>query len=131
MKTPAQALASRPRWLSRGLRLGVLIAVLLGTLLSTMGALQAHALAPLEALQQVQGEHGDAHGHAHVDDHRAIAAEGGLHTHLGSDHSHDKAHALPVMPSLGPLAAPLGKPTVLAWADRLMVHRLERPPRSI
>jgi hypothetical protein len=52
------------------------------------------------------------------------------HTHLGADHSHDKAHALPAMPDVMPAMETLRKPTMLAWMDRMTSHRLERPPKA-
>jgi hypothetical protein len=129
MTPPVHAHAPRPRWLGRGVRAWVLLVILVGTLLSSLGVLQTHALATLDALQHAQAVHDDTHGHSHDDDAPALY-EAGSHTHLGSDHSHDKAHALPAMPEMGVAAAPPWKPRSHAWIDRLMTHRLERPPRT-
>ncbi len=111
------------------MRLCVLLVILVGTLLSSLGALHAHALAPLDAVQHAQAEHGDAPGHSHEDESSA-AYEGPSHTHLGADHSHDKAHCLPVMPRLCLNSVTPWKPRPLCWRDRLMSHRLERPPKA-
>lgn len=130
MPVIVSALAPRPRWPSRGLRLCVLFVILAGTLMSSLGALHAHALAPLDAVTlHDPAPDDDAHGHSH-DDEPLATGEGAPHTHLGADHSHDKAHALPTMPALGMAAAPPWKARSLARIDRLMPHRLERPPKT-
>lgn len=112
------------------MRLGVLLVILLGTLLSSLGTLQSHGLQTLDMLQHVESvASDDSHGHSHEDESLALF-DGLPHTHLGADHSHDKAHALPVMPAVVPAMAELRKPAQLAWVDRLTSHRLERPPKA-
>ena len=129
VKSSAHPDAPRPPWLGRSMRACVLLIILFGTLLSSLGVLQTHALAPLDAIQIAQAEQDDSHGHPHEGDPLA-AYEGASHTHLGSDHSHDKAHALPAMSGLGMSAAPPWRPRTRAWIDRLMTHRLDRPPKT-
>ncbi len=133
----SHAHAVRPKWLGRSMRAWVLLVILFGSLLSSLGAVRSHALAALETARHTQvahdaaypSAHDDAHGHTHEGD--ALAAhEGGLHTHLGSDHSHDKAHALPAMQSVPVSTAPLWKPRSHAWIDRLLTQRLDRPPKT-
>lgn len=111
------------------MRLCVLLVILFGTLLSSLGALHAHALVPLDAVQHAQGKYGDAPGHSHQNA-SPISYESPSHTHLGADHSHDKAHCLPVMPRLGLNSVTPRRPQLLSWRDRLMSHRLERPPKA-
>lgn len=124
----------RRHWLGRGLRLGVVLVVLLGTLLSSLGGLHSHGLKTLAAFGQAGGDHGDGHAHTHESDTHdvdsLVALEGGQHGHLGSDHSHDKAHALPAMPTFAPSPAPGWLPRAPAWAQRLAIRRLERPPKA-
>jgi len=129
MTIPVFAHASRPRWLSRGVRMGVLLVILVGTLLSSLGALRTHALAMLDAVQHTQAAHDGTHGHSH-DDEPLAAYEGASHTHLGSDHSHDKAHDLPAMRVVAVPTIPAWKPRSHNWIDRLVTHRLERPPKT-
>ncbi|MBN9369451.1 hypothetical protein [Hydrogenophaga sp.] len=130
MMTSVSAYPSRPRWLSRGMRLGVLLVILLGTLLSALGNLQSHGIQTLGVFQHAESAAlDDSHGHSHEDESLALF-DGLSHTHLGADHSHDKAHALPVMPDVIPAMEALRKPAMLAWMDRLTSRRLERPPKA-
>jgi hypothetical protein len=130
MMTAFPTLPSRPRWLSRGMRLGVLLVILVGTLLSSLGNMQSHGMQTLDVLQHVESAAlDDSHGHSHEDE-SLVVFDGVSHTHLGADHSHDKAHALPAMPDVMPAMETLRKPTMLAWMDRMTSHRLERPPKA-
>jgi hypothetical protein len=122
-------LLPRPRWLRCGMRLGVLLVILVGTLLSSLGGLHSHGLKTLDVIQHAEATEGDSHGHSHEEADLALF-DGRSHTHLGADHSHDKAHALPLMPAVAPVMKPPGKPLVLAWMDRLAIHRLDRPPKT-
>lgn len=111
------------------MRIYVLVSILIGNLLSSVGALDTHALATLDAVQHALLKHDDAHGHSHGDDLLALY-EGTSHSHLGADHSHDKAHALPTMLVAAVAAVPYWKPRSAIWTERLTAHRLERPPKA-
>jgi hypothetical protein len=111
------------------MRIYVLVSILIGNLLSSVGALDTHALATLDAVQHTQLEHDDAHGHSHGDDLLAHY-EGTSHSHLGADHSHDKAHALPATRVAVAAPAPDWKPRSAIWTEQLTAHRLDRPPKA-
>lgn len=128
MNTHVHAAFSHPGWVSRGVRAWVLLVILVGTLLSSVGSLHSHSLAALKAVQHAETVHDD-HGHSHDDD-VLERYSGPLHSHLGADHSHDKAHALPVVPGISASEPPFWGATSLDWLDRLIAHRLERPPKA-
>lgn len=105
----------------------VALVMLLGALITPWGLAKSHGSSAISALHH--GEpwgSDDGHGHSHEDD-APISADG--HAHHASDHSHDKAHALPVaLPAWGVAAA--------VWRERASHPRpwpsldgLERPPR--
>jgi hypothetical protein len=116
------------------LRVWVLLTLLVGALGSSIGAMNSHAFAVLDAVRSVDTSHGadqpHAHDHSH-DDLWLADIEGAAHSHLGADHSHDKAHALPILIKLAN-AAPSGwARRTIAWCERWPVHRLERPPKAV
>lgn len=129
MKTPVHIASSHPGWVRKGVRAWVLLVILVGTLMSSVGSLHSHSLAALKAVQHEETVHDDSHGHSHDDD-VLERYSGPLHSHLGSDHSHDKAHALPDIPSFSASAPPFWGAASPEWLDRLVAHRLERPPKA-
>jgi ABC-type Zn2+ transport system substrate-binding protein/surface adhesin len=118
--------------MGQAVRVWMLMAMLVGTLISSLGALNTHALAVLDAVEATDmardDDHEHDHGHSH-DDGWLANVDGATHTHLGADHSHDKAHALPGLPRLAGSDTPGWARHPVAWSDRLLVHRLERPPK--
>lgn len=112
------------------MRLGVLLVIFMGTLLSSLGNLHSHGFQTLDAIQHAEAAAlDDAHGHTHEDE-SLTYVDGVSHSHLGADHSHDKAHALPVEPDVVLAMKPLRKARMLSWMDRLASRRLERPPKA-
>jgi hypothetical protein len=114
------------RWL-------VLFVIMFGTMISSIGGTNSHGLAVVAAaLHGAQSSAGEAHGPVHeghggelvlLD--RSAASD---HPQHGTDHSHDKAHALSVAwgsasPQLPGWSA-LGRP----WIEMVEASRLERPP---
>ena len=123
-----------PTRLGRAVRVWVMMAMLVGTLISSLGVMNTHALAVLDALGAADMARDSDHDHEH--EHGRSHDNGGLangdetaHTHLGSDHTHDKAHALPGLPKWSGTDTPDWTRRAVAWSDRLLVHRLERPPK--
>ncbi|WP_374407289.1 hypothetical protein [Hydrogenophaga sp.] len=123
-----------------GLRWLVLVVIMFGTVFSSIGGTSSHGLAAIAASIHVaplssDGSHEHAHGHAHEDEqggddglaivNLSAAAD---HSHHGPDHSHDKAHALPVawISSAPPLPDWVGR--VRPWIEMVQASRLERPP---
>ncbi|MBX3608691.1 MAG: hypothetical protein KF871_02250 [Hydrogenophaga sp.] len=100
--------------------------------------MNSHALAVLDAVRSADMPHGadqpNAHDHSNNHSHDDLwlaDIEGAAHSHLGADHSHDKAHALPVLIRLAN-AAPSGwTRRTIALYERWPVHRLERPPKAV
>lgn len=124
---------SNPGWLGRGVRVWVLITLLVGALGSSIGAMNSHALAVLDAVRSVDMAHGTDHPHTHDHSHDDLwlaDMDGAARSHLGADHSHDKAHALPGLISLANAVPSRWTRCAIAWCERWPVHRLERPPKA-
>lgn len=131
--TPRHAYPSRPSRASRCLCWLALLVVLLGSIVSSIGAINSHGVAAMTATLHESGSAaGDSHGHVHEDDDdgllSAVQGATGEHPHHGTDHSHDKAQALPA--AWGPPLQVLPARIAFAqpWTERIRASRLERPP---
>ena len=115
------ALPARPTGLTRGLWWLVLLALVVGTVLAAVGNVRSHGLAELAAVHPDAHSHLDAHDPSDID----TAAD---HAHHGDDHSHDKAHALPVTWHMAAPLLPEWIGQTRLWIEMVEASRLERPP---
>lgn len=116
-----------------GVRWLIMVVMLFGTIISAVGGTNSHGLASMATVLHVTRLSSDeSHGHLHVNTggESAMVSQSADtdHPHHGVDHSHDKAHALPVAWSS---AAPqlLGwRGLIRRWIEMVQASRLERPP---
>lgn len=123
----------RPTRAALGVRWLVLIVILVGTIISSIGLTSSHGLAAISAEHQMAPlSPEDSHGHSHGDQGNEVAAAGsivgGEHPHHAVDHSHDKAHALPLGWSTAAPPAPSWRVLARPWIEMVQASRLERPP---
>lgn len=105
--------STRPHRAVLGMRWLVLFVILMGTFISSVGGMNSHGIAAIASVSHVTAVATDT---AHD------------HHHHGADHSHDKAHALPVT---WHMAAPLPPEWIgqtRLWIEMVEASRLERPP---
>lgn len=123
----------RPNGAALSVRWLVLVVIMFGTIISSIGSTGSHGLAVISAaLHVAPPSSAESHGHVHEDRGGELAMKnqsaGTDHPHHGADHSHDKAHALPVAWSSAAPQLPgwwgLGRP----WIEMVQASRLERPP---
>ncbi|MDI1269545.1 MAG: hypothetical protein PSV40_10675 [Polaromonas sp.] len=123
----------RPNGAALGVRWLVLVVILFGTIISSIGSTGSHGLAVIAAaLHVAPSSSAESHGHVHEDRGGELAMEnqsaGADHPHHGADHSHDKAHALPVAWSSAAPQLPGWWGLVRPWIEMVQASRLERPP---
>ena len=128
--------ALRPHRAVRGMGWLVLVVILFGTIISSVGGTSSHGLAAFPAALHATSaslDTSDEHVHDHAHEDEGIGwvtqSAGADHPHHhGADHSHDKAHALPVAwDSVAPqLSGWFGR--VRPWIEMVQASRLERPP---
>lgn len=120
----------RRHWLALGLRVWVVTILLVGTLVSSLGQMSSHGIAAVAA---VQHDSDAAHGHSHDDGEPdaswAVGDPAHVH-HNNADHTHDKAHALPVTLSIASPPVPVLHPLAHPLAPGHLVFRLDRPPMA-
>lgn len=114
----------------------VLVVILFGAIISSIGATSSHGLAAFPAALHVatpaaldtSGE--QVHEQAQEDEGTGSANQsaGADHPHHGTDHSHDKAHALPARWHSAALLLAGWFGRVRPWVERAQAFRLERPP---
>jgi hypothetical protein len=112
------------RWL-------VLVVIMVGTIISSIGGTSSHGLAAFPAALHVTGFSSDeSHEHAHEDEGMGLLTQSASadHPHHGADHSHDKAHTLPVAWSSAAPQLPGWFGLVRPWIEMVQASRLERPP---
>ena len=122
------------RWL-------VLFVILMGTFISSVGGMNSHGIAAIASVSHVTAVATDtAHDHAHRHVHSHAQEGGGTewvmeslgasadHPHHGADHSHDKAHALPVTWHMAAPLLPEWIGQTRLWIEMVEASRLERPP---
>jgi hypothetical protein len=110
---------------------------LLGTVISSVGNMNSHGIAAIASVGHADSagsdtEHDRAHGHAHeggsskwvIGSHGA----GADHPHHGADHSHDKAHSLPITWDVAAPQLPVWTGHARLWIEMVEPSRLERPP---
>ncbi|MDP3172064.1 MAG: hypothetical protein Q8M91_17165 [Polaromonas sp.] len=107
--------------------------ILFGTIISSIGGTGSHGLAVIAAAHHVAPFSSDeSHGHVHEDSGGELAmvnqSAGADHPHHGADHSHDKAHALPVAWSSAAPQLPGWWGLVQPRIEMVQASRLERPP---
>lgn len=116
-----------------GMRWLVMVVILFGTIISAVGGTNSHGLASMAtALQVTRLSSDESHEHLHVNSGGESAmvsqsAETDL-PHHGADHSHDKAHALPVAWSSAAPQLPGWRGLIRPWIEMVQASRLERPP---
>ena len=127
--------ALRPNRAVRGMGWLVLMVICFGTILSSIGGTSSHGLAAFPAAFHVtpmslDSSHGHVHEHAHDDEGIGWVTQiaGADHPHHGADHSHDKAHALPVAWHSAAPQLPGWFVLVRPWIEMVRAFRLERPP---
>lgn len=121
--------ALRPNRAALGMRWLVLLVILLGTIISSIGSTNSHGIAA--ALHVSPTSLDTSHEHAHEDGDSGLEMLHGAaadHPHHGADHSHDKAHALPVIWSSAAPQLPGWFGIVWPWIEMVQTSRLERPP---
>ncbi|MES2889690.1 MAG: hypothetical protein V4739_16980 [Pseudomonadota bacterium] len=126
----------RPDRTALGMRWLVLLVILFGTLISSVGGVNSHGIAAIAAVSHMSPassdtEHDHAHGHAHEDGEGDLVSGHGAsadHPHHGADHSHDKAHALPITWSVAVPLLPGWIGQAQLRIDMAEASRLERPP---
>lgn len=127
----------RPDRAALGMRWLVLLVILMGTLISSVGGMNSHGIAAIAAVSHVSPafsdtSHNDAHSHAHEDGESdwIIGSHGASadHPHHGADHSHDKAHALPLTWHVTAPPLPVWIGQARLWIEMVEASRLERPP---
>ncbi len=124
---------SRPNGAALGVRWLVLVTILFGTIISSIGSTGSHGLAVIAAALHIGSSFSvESHGHEHEDRGGELAmvnqSAGADHPHHGTDHSHDKAHALPVAWSSAVPQLPGWWVLVRPWIEMVEAYRLERPP---
>lgn len=131
---PRSTLAARA---ALGMRWLVMVVILFGTIISSVGGTYSHGIAAIAAVSHVSlassdTEHDHAHGHAHEDGGSAWAMENhgasADHPQHGPDHSHDKAHALPITWNVAAPQLPVWIGQAKLWIEMVEASRLERPP---
>ena len=113
-----------------GMRWLVLVVIMFGTNISSIGGTRSHGLAAFPTALHVTAFSSDAsHEHMHEEGTGLVTQSAGAdHPHHGADHSHDKAHALPVAwRSVAP-QLPSWFGLVRPWIEMVQASRLERPP---
>ena len=114
----------------------VLVVILFGTIISSIGGTSSHGLAAFQAALHITPtslDTSDEPVHEHAQEDEGIGwvtqGAGADHPHHhGADHSHDKAHALPVAwRSVAP-QLPGWFGLVRPWIEMVQASRLERPP---
>lgn len=127
--------ALRPHRAARGMGWLVLVVIMFGTIISSIGGTSSHGLAAFQAALHVAPmpldiSHKHVHEHAHEDEGIGLVTQsaGADHPHHGADHSHDKAHALPVAWNSLALQLPGWFGVVRPWIEMVQASRLERPP---
>ena len=122
----------RPDGAALGVRWLVLVVIMVGTIISSIGGTSSHGLAAFPAALHVTAFSSDeSHEHAHEDEGIELVTQsaGADHPHHhGADHSHDKAHALPVAWSSAAPQIPGWFGLVRPWIEMVRASRLERPP---
>lgn len=135
--TPRRTRFTRPDRAVLGMRWLVLLVILMGTFISSVGGMNSHGIAAIAAAAHAAPDapdtsHDHAHGHAHEDGDSdwATGSHGASadHPHHGADHSHDKAHALPITWMVAVPLLPVWIGQVRLWLEMDEVSRLERPP---
>ena len=130
--TPSHTRATRPDRAALGMRWLVLLVILFGTLLSSVGGMSSHGIAAIAAVSQVSPASSDTeHGHVHEDGEGDWVSGHGAsadHPHHVADHSHDKAHALPITWSMAVPLLPGWIGQARLRIDMAEASRLERPP---
>jgi hypothetical protein len=123
----------RPTGAALGMRWLVVVVILFGTMISSIGGTNSHGLAVIgAALHATPSSLDGPHGHVHEDQGGELAmadqSAGADYPHHGADHSHDKAHVLPVA-WRSPAPQPAGwRVLVRPWIQMVQASRLERPP---
>jgi len=122
----------RPTVAAVGVRWLVLIVIMFGTVVSSIGFTKSHGLASIAAAHTTPSNGGGHHGHSHEDPGSELdlvdqGADPG-HPHHAIDHSHDKAHALPVAWGSASPQLPSWRVPVQPWIEMVQASRLERPP---
>ena len=123
----------RPTGAALGMRWLVLVVIMFGTTISAIGGTNSHGLAAIAAtLHAAPSFPNEPHGHVHEDQGGELAmvdqSAGADHIHHGTDHSHDKAHVLPVAWSSAAPQLPSWRVLVRPWIEMVQASRLERPP---
>lgn len=132
--TPHLSYALRPNRAALGMRWLVLVVIMFGTVISSIGGTSSHGLAAFAtALHVTPFSSDESHEHAHEDQDEGIGSvtqsAGVDHPHHhGADHSHDKAHALPVVWGSVAPQVPGWVGLVRPWIEMVQASRLERPP---
>lgn len=125
----------RPDGAALGVRWLVLVVILFGAIISSMGSTGSHGLAVIAAaLHAAPPSSAESHGHVHEDRGGELVmvnqSAGADHLHHGADHSHDKAHVLPVAWSSAAPQLPRWWGLVPPRIEMVQVSRLDRPPMS-
>ena len=128
--------ALRPHRAVLGMRWLVLVVIMFGTIISSVGGTSSHGLAAFQAAHHftptsLDTSHEHVHEHAHEDEGMGLVTQtaGADHPHHhGADHSHDKAHALPVAWRSTAPQLPGWFGLVRPWVEMVQASRLERPP---
>jgi len=135
--------ALRPNRAARATGWLVVVVILFVTIISSIGRTSSHGFAAFPAALHVTATSLDTfqeHVHEHVHEHahedggiRGVTQSAGADHphhpyHHGADHSHDKAHALPVAWSSAAPQLPGWFGHVRLWIEMLRASRLERPP---
>jgi hypothetical protein len=123
----------RPNRAALGVRWLVLVTIMFGALISSIGSTSSHGLAAIAAVLHVAPSFSDeSHGHSHEDLGGELAmvdaSASADHHHHGADHSHDKAHALPLAWRSAAPQPPSWWLLVKPWIEMVQASRLERPP---
>ena len=120
----------RPTGAALGMRWLVPLVILFGMIISSIGGTNSHGLAAISATLHTAA--GGPRGHLHEDQggestmvYQSPAAD---HPHHEADHSHDKAHALPVAWSSVAPQLPGWWGLVRQWIETVQASRMERPP---
>lgn len=119
----------RHAWPMKDWRVWLVAVLLLGMLLSSLGHTSSHGIAAIAGVQH--GQNTD-HGHSHDDEPDGpLTTSDASHAHHNSaDHSHDKAHALPLKLSIHLPEAPIWRPLTHPLDAGWVVFRLDRPPMA-